>query len=138
MQDVTSRFRTPAAQRAATAAGTALWALPLPVGAAEVLSAGRVAQTLVTLAAVVGLIFALAWLARRMPGLTPRAGGEIRVIDTLVLGARERLLLIEVGGERLLVAAAPGRIERLHVVANAGTSGGFPSVLAATMPETPR
>lgn len=143
MPDVPSTLRTPAARRsvrrATVVAGFTAVSLPLPLAAAEVLSAGRVAQTLLTLAVVVGLIFALAWMARRMPGLTPRAGGEIRVVDTLVLGARERLLLVEVGGERLLLGTAPGRIERLHVLGGTAPANGFPAVLAAAAgaPETP-
>jgi flagellar protein FliO/FliZ len=134
MLDTTFPFRTPERRRSpadAAVAGITVWALPLPLFAAEVLSAGRVAQTLLTLAVVVGLIFALAWMARRMPGLTPRAAGEIRIVDALALSARERLLLVEVAGERLLLATAPGRIARLHVVGTAAPASDFPSALAA-------
>jgi flagellar protein FliO/FliZ len=94
---------------------------PIAAAATEVLSPARIGQTLVVLGAVVASIFALAYLARRVPGLAARAGGTMKLVDALSIGARERILLIEVDGERLVVAVAAGRIERLHVLAGATT-----------------
>lgn len=93
--------------------------LPLPAYAAagEVLSAARIGQTLAGLVAIVACIFALAYLARRVPGLATRAGSALKLVDALSVGTRERILLIEVDGQRIVLAATPGRIERLHVCA---------------------
>jgi flagellar protein FliO/FliZ len=89
------------------------------VSAAEVLNVARLGQTFAALVGIVGLIFVLAYLARRLPGITTRANGALRLLDALSLGTRERLVLIEVEGERLVLAISPGRIERLHVLARA-------------------
>ncbi len=110
--------------------------------ASEVLSAGRISQTLGVLAAIVASIFALAYLLRRVPGIAPRAGGALKLVDALSIGTRERILLLEVDGERLVVAVAPGRIERLHVVPRSPppTATSFVTTLATaeTVPAVPR
>ncbi len=100
--------------------------------AAEVLNATRISQTLGVLAAIVAGIFALAYLLRRVPGIAARAGGALKLVDALSIGTRERILLIDVEGERLVLAVAPGRIERLHVVprATAPSAATFVSALA--------
>lgn len=109
-----------------------LWlclAAPAAAAAPEVLSPARIGQTLAVLAAVVAAIFGLAYLARRVPGLTSRPGGALKLIDALSIGARERILLIEVDGQRLVLGVSPGRIERLHVGRGDG-AGSFNAALA--------
>lgn len=65
---------------------------------------------------VLGLILTLAWVARRL-GMAPLGGsGPIRLLGGLSVGTRERILLIEVEGTRLLLGVAPGRVQTLHVV----------------------
>lgn len=60
-------------------------------------------QILLALAFIVGLIFLLSWGARRMVSVRPGDGGTIAVIATRFLGPREKLLLVEVEGTRVLV-----------------------------------
>jgi flagellar protein FliO/FliZ len=100
--------------------------------AAEVLNATRISQTLGVLAAIVAGIFALAYLLRRVPGISSRASGTLKLVDALSIGTRERILLVEVDGERLVLAVAAGRIKRLHVVPRAAApmAGSFVSALA--------
>lgn len=58
----------------------------------------------IVLATIVGLRFAL-----RALGLAPSvAGRRMRVVESLALGAKQRLLLVEVEGERLLLATGDG------------------------------
>jgi flagellar protein FliO/FliZ len=64
---------------------------------------------------VLAMIFALAWLLRRMQGV--RIGGvaqSVRVIGGSSVGAKERVLLIEAGGKTFLVGVAPGAVNLLH------------------------
>jgi len=103
---------------------------PALAATGEVMSPARIGQTLVVLAAIVACIFALAWLARRVPGLSARSGGTLKLVDALSIGARERILLIEVDGHRLVLAATPGRVERLHVTT---TVPAAPLSFAATL-----
>ena len=64
---------------------------------------------------VVGLIFACAWLVRRMSGLTGMNTGAMKVISVMALGARERIALIDVAGTQILVGITPTAIRTLHV-----------------------
>ena len=48
--------------------------------------------------------------------------GPVRVLGGVSMGPRERVVLLEAAGERLLVGVVPGRIQTLHVLgADAGS-----------------
>ena len=64
------------------------------------------------------VIAAAAWLVRRFGNLQVTAKGNLKVIGGLHMGARERILLLQVGEQQLLVGVAPGRIQTLHVLPN--------------------
>lgn len=110
-----------------------LLALPFSVLAAEPLATGAAAaapvvvagtgvgaqltQLVLGLLLVLGLIFALAWLLRRVQQTGARQGGQvIELISSRALGARDRLVLIQVGNEQILLGLTPGRITPLHVL----------------------
>lgn len=78
---------------------------------------GQLAQMVFGLLLVVGLIFFLAWLLRRMQGATPRGTQVIDIIGSRAIGPRDRLLLVQVGKEQILIGHTPGSIEALHVLA---------------------
>ena len=75
---------------------------------------GQALQVIVGLAIVLTLIAAVAWLTRRMHTFRSQGRGHIRVIEGLSVGAREKLLLVQVDGRRVLLSMCPGRIEALH------------------------
>jgi len=77
----------------------------------------QLAQTVIGLLLVVGLIFFLAWLLRRMQGSAQQGAQVIEVIGTRAIGPRDRLLLVQVGKEQILIGHSPGSIEALHVLA---------------------
>lgn len=64
---------------------------------------------------VVGLIFLLGYLMRRVGPMAPQGGQHIRLISSYPLGPRDRLALVDVGGQQLLLGISPGRINTLHV-----------------------
>lgn len=72
-------------------------------------------QSLLSLLVVVGSIFLLAWVIRRVQGMRPRSAGAMQVHAGLSVGGRERVLWIEAGGRHLLIGVAPGRVNTLHV-----------------------
>ena len=78
--------------------------------------AGQIVQMGFGLLLVVGLIFLLGYLMRRVGPLAPQGGQHIRVISTYPLGPRDRLALVEVGDQQLLLGISPGRITTLHVM----------------------
>lgn len=101
---------------------------------------GAVLQTLVGLAVVIALVFACAWLARRM-GLQPSARGQlVRTVGGVSLGGKERVAVVEIGDTWLVLGASPGNVRLLHTMPapagdTAGTPGG-PEAPEGTLPGT--
>ena len=88
-----------------------------PAHASPPSAAGSVGGTLFALALVLGLIFGLAWLARRMPGMAGMRGNAgLRIVRSLALGARERLVVVDVGGTQLLLGTGAGGTRLLHTL----------------------
>ncbi|WP_047280883.1 flagellar biosynthetic protein FliO [Pseudomonas lundensis] len=77
---------------------------------------GQLTQLVLGLLLVLGLIFGLAWLLRRVQHAGPRQGQVIELISSRALGARDRLVLVQVGNEQILLGLTPGRITPLHVL----------------------
>nr|WP_189657593.1 flagellar biosynthetic protein FliO [Pseudomonas sp. RW3S2] len=93
---------------------------PAPVPASTATPAGmggQLAQMVFGLLVVVGAIFLLAWLLRRLQVAQPRGGQVIEIVGSRALGPRDRLLLVQVGKEQILIGHSPGSIEALHVMA---------------------
>ena len=88
----------PAAQAAVPLAGTGM--------------GGQLVQLLLGLLLVIGLIFLLAWLVRRVQQIVPRGGQVIKVLATQALGPRDRLVLVQVGNEQVLLGLTPGTIHQ--------------------------
>src|SRR5690606_25749161 len=66
---------------------------------------------IMSLLAVVGLIVAGGYLLRRTPlGAVARQSGPLKVVATLPLGTRERLVLVEARGAELLLAISPAGV----------------------------
>lgn len=63
---------------------------------------------------VLGLILGLAWMLRRLPGAGFRPAEGLRVVASLQLGAKERAVVVEVGGQQLLLGVTAAGISRLH------------------------
>ncbi|WP_018953888.1 flagellar biosynthetic protein FliO [Thioalkalivibrio sulfidiphilus] len=78
--------------------------------------AAYLAQLVVGLIIVLAAIVVLAFFMRRITGVQSRLGSEFRVVSGISLGARERMLLVQVGDKQLLVGVAPGRVQTLHVL----------------------
>lgn len=66
------------------------------------------------LLAVIGAILVLAWVLRRLPGATGVLPDAIEILAVRAVGSRDRLLLVQVGQEQLLIAAGPMGLRTLH------------------------
>jgi len=75
---------------------------------------GGAMQVLLSLAIVVGAIVLLGWLARRMRVMPRGRSGALRVVDEIALGAKERAVILEVDGARLVLGVGEGRVALLH------------------------
>jgi len=76
---------------------------------------GTVVSLGLGLLAVVAVIYGCAWLIRRMNGMTGMNNNAIKVVSVLAIGARERIALVEVGGQQILLGITPSTIRTLQV-----------------------
>lgn len=72
-------------------------------------------RTLGSLALVVGLILALAWIAKRFLKLDrwSSLGSDIKVLQSQMIGSKKQLMVIEVENRRLLIGVAQDQINAL-------------------------
>lgn len=77
---------------------------------------GYMAQLVLGLIIVLICIVALAWIAKRFNRLQSTPDGSLRVLGGMSMGARERIVLVQVGAKQLLLGVAPGQINTLHVL----------------------
>jgi flagellar biosynthetic protein FliO len=75
-------------------------------------------QSFVAVLIVLGLVGALAWLARRGAFTSLRRGNRPIVVETAVpLGERRTLVIVAVEGRRLLLGLTPGQISMVTELA---------------------
>ena len=88
-------------------------ATPPVSGAATAPELGAsIMQMMFGLAVVIAILFASLWLIRKLN--TPRGGGAaIKVLGAAAVGARERVVLVELGEKVLVLGVAPGRVNTL-------------------------
>lgn len=94
------------------ALGSAVLALPV-AAASPGMWPDYLGQWLSGLAMVAAAIVLFGWILRRLPG-NIHADQAIAILAVRAIGARERIVLIQVGGEQLLLGVAPSGIHRLH------------------------
>jgi flagellar protein FliO/FliZ len=70
-------------------------------------------QTILALCFVLALLAGLAWFMKRFVPKGAGSAANLRVVGTLSLGGRERLLVVEVGNQWIVVGASPGRVNAL-------------------------
>lgn len=75
-------------------------------------------EILFSLVLVLGIIFFSAWMLRRYGRFPGVADGNLRVLGALSVGQRERILLLQVGSEQVLVGVTTSRITKLHELKN--------------------
>lgn len=96
----------------AASAGSAADAGP-PAGVAPV-SVVSLVQVVFALLVVLGAIGLFAWLMRRFVPGQAGAGGLLRVVGGVMVGPRERLVVVEVGETWLLLGVGSGNVNLLH------------------------
>jgi len=102
-------------------------------------STGMLMQTIFALLLVLGLLAALAWAAKRYgPRLTGNSA-NVRLVGALNIGGRERIMVVEVGDQWIVVGASPGRVNALATMprqeAPAGVQSGA-TLAGDTLPAT--
>lgn len=106
------------------------WAMSMGTAVAGPLAQEGIAplRLFLSLAAVIGLILVLAFVLRRLPGMGATRSGDLRVVGSIAVGSRERVVLVEADGNRMLIGVAPGRVQALYVLAAEGAMNPASSV----------
>jgi len=94
---------------------------------------GGIGQVTVALLVVLALVFALAFLLKKMRAATGAGPNGIEVLAQASLGAKERAVVIRVEGTRFLLGVAQGQVSLLQVLST--TAPGAPA--AAPVPVAP-
>ena len=71
-------------------------------------------QVLIALISVICIIFILSVLVKKFNILPGGSSGLIKIISGISLTSKDRLLLIQVGDEQILVSASPAGINKIH------------------------
>jgi flagellar protein FliO/FliZ len=77
------------------------------------MGAGQWIQGALALLAVLALVALAAWAARRTGLARPVAGAVLKPVATLAVGARERVVVVEVRGRWLVLGVAAGSVRAL-------------------------
>ncbi|MBL4712173.1 MAG: flagellar biosynthetic protein FliO [Gammaproteobacteria bacterium] len=88
----------------------------IPVVSSDPMSGHYLLQLIIGLIVVVACIVVLAWFTKRINRLQSSSGSLMTVLGGLSMGSREKVVLLQVGTQQLLIGVAPGRINTLHVL----------------------
>lgn len=79
-------------------------------------TAGALFQTFLALIVVLGILYAFLWLLRRYAPAQTGAQGVVKVVGGVMLGPREKVVVVEVGETWLLLGVASGQVNTLHTL----------------------
>ena len=74
---------------------------------------GSLLQTILALLLVLGLLLGLAWFMKRFGPRVMGASANIKLVGALNIGGRERIMVVEVGNQWIVVGTSPGRVNAL-------------------------
>lgn len=97
-------------------------------------AAAHLTQMIGGLVIVIIAIVLLGWILRRTQGGLSRGSQTIELVAVRSVGTRERLMLVQVGDEQVLIGVAPSGMRTLHtlrepVSVEEGTTADFSSAL---------
>jgi flagellar protein FliO/FliZ len=100
-------------------------------------AAGSLIQTILALCAVLGLLALLAWLMKRYGPKAAAGSAHLRLVGALNLGGRERIMVVEVGDQWIVVGASPGRVNALATMPRNDSVGAAAGSHASLHPHLP-
>ena len=102
----------------------------VPATPPSTIGAGSMLQFVLGLILVLGLIVAAGWFMKRFQ-VGPSAPGTVKVIAGASVGQRERVVVVEVGDNWLVLGVAPGRVNALHTMPRGEVAATTPGAPAA-------
>lgn len=88
-------------------------------------------QVVLSLMTILALIIGVAWLAKRFFTVNTQAGTVIKLLGGINVGGREKVLLLEIGEQWVVIGVAPGHISTLTTMPRQ-------AVAASTKQEQPK
>lgn len=119
----TASATVPTVATAASATAATIAAAPIPA------SPGSMLQVMTGLLLVLGLLAAIAWSMKKFGAGKHASAGAIRVVGGLPVGSRERILVVEVADQWIVVGVTPTSITALSTMPrqeNAATYSALP------------
>jgi flagellar protein FliO/FliZ len=96
------------------------------------ITGGQILQLITALIGIVALIVIMAWLVRRTGRINVNTNAGFRIVGMVPMGTRERIVLMQVGEQQILIGVSQqGGIRTLHVldknidIGEPGHGGGF-------------
>ena len=89
-------------------------------------------QVAIALLVIVALVAVLGVVARKMQGVSKGSNGSLKIIDSVYLGPKERLSLVQVRKQRVLVGIHPQSMTKLMEL---GTEEGFEEIFSDALEE---
>lgn len=92
---------------------------------------GKVALALLV---IIAMIFVCAWLLRRFGSGHGASGQQLKMVGARAVGHKERVVLLDVEGTRLVLGVAPGRVSKLHAYPTPETEAPPPAATDMSRP----
>ena len=86
-------------------------------------SAGNLIQILLGLVVVLAVFAGVAWSLKRIGLAKTQSGTSIKIVGGINVGSRERILVVEVADQWIVVGVAPGRVNTLSTMPRQEDSG---------------
>lgn len=123
----------------ATSATSLAWSAEPAASASTGSGFAALMQGLLGLLVVLGALFVFFWVLRRFSPGQATAQGVVKVVGGVMLGTRERLVVVEVGDQWLLLGVGAGQVSHLHTMprppdAAPGPEGGGDGPLPGRLP----
>ena len=99
-------------------------------------------QVIGSFVVVILLLVGVLVLLRRFNGVGSQMSGNMRVVSSVGVGQRERVVLLQVGEEQILIGVGPGNVRKIHafdepvVESSASTTPSFSDVWKVAMGKT--
>ena len=79
-------------------------------------AAGSGLQVVFGLVVVLGLLMGVAWWLKRFGPVSRAGGSAAKIVGGVSVGARERVMVVEVGDQWIVIGVAPGSVNALSTM----------------------
>lgn len=97
-------------------AGLGALFLCLPAHAASPTPAGGGLQLLFGMVVVLGLLMGIAWWLKRFGPVRGSGSSAAKIVGGVSVGTRERVMVVEVGDQWIVIGVAPGSVNALSTM----------------------